>query len=242
MQKGELILGNFKPRKLKLAKEIQPVAPGEPILTSAPRPGQRYLVISSGTFNPWPTREKKKKKKVFHFLSTGFKGTQKGKPLFRGPNPAKITTNCLGGGFSRGRRGSLEQISRATWCFACEEIFDKRKSGDMEGAGIWGDSLGAISHIKLSQGHLRGHFPVYLVCPVSLLVGFPENYETEGKQVLVPQAVGTDGTFSGRSHRPDLAVELSRSRSLCVDTGFDLQGATTSSGHGEIFMPKLPFL
>ena len=40
---------------------------------------------------------------------------------------------------------------------------DKQTSGDTEGAGIWGDSLGAISHIKHSQG-----------LPVSLLVGFPE--------------------------------------------------------------------
>ena len=32
------------------------------------------------------------------------------------------------------------------------EYLDKRTSGDTEGAGIWGDSLGAISHIKLSQG------------------------------------------------------------------------------------------
>ena len=31
------------------------------------------------------------------------------------------------------------------------------------GAGIWGDSLGAISHIKLSQGAFRGSPPVALV-------------------------------------------------------------------------------
>ena len=33
---------------------------------------------------------------------------------------------------------------------------DKQKSGDTEGAGLWGDSFGAISHIKLSQGVFRG--------------------------------------------------------------------------------------
>ena len=41
-------------------------------------------------------------------------------------------------------------------------------------AGIRRDSLGAISHIKLSQGAFRGNPPVSLVPPVSLLIGFPE--------------------------------------------------------------------
>ena len=54
--------------------------------------------------------------------------------------------------------------------------FDKQTSGDTEGAGIWGDSLGAISHIKLIQGAFRGNPPISLVPPVSLLVGFPERY------------------------------------------------------------------
>ena len=53
-------------------------------------------------------------------------------------------------------------------------ILDKQTSGDTEGAGIWADSLGAISHIKLSQGAFRGNPPVSLVPPVSLLVGFPD--------------------------------------------------------------------
>ena len=53
---------------------------------------------------------------------------------------------------------------------------DKRTSGDTEGAGIWGDSLGAMSHIKLSQGAFRENPPVSLVPPVSLLVGFPESF------------------------------------------------------------------
>ena len=48
----------------------------------------------------------------------------------------------------------------------------KRTSGDTEGAGIWGDSIGTISHIKLSQGAFRGNPPLSLVAPVSLLVGF----------------------------------------------------------------------
>ena len=39
---------------------------------------------------------------------------------------------------------------------------------------MWGDSLGGISHIKLSQGAFRGNPPVSLVPPVFLLVGFPE--------------------------------------------------------------------
>ena len=43
-----------------------------------------------------------------------------------------------------------------------------------EGVGIWGDSLGAISHIKLSQGAFRGNPPGSLLPPVSLQVGFPE--------------------------------------------------------------------
>ena len=50
---------------------------------------------------------------------------------------------------------------------------DKRTSGDAEGAGIWGDSLGAISR-KVCPGAFRGNPPVSLVPPVSLLVGFPE--------------------------------------------------------------------
>ena len=54
------------------------------------------------------------------------------------------------------------------------QLLDKRTSKDTEGAGIWGDSLGAIFHIKLSQGAFRGNPPVSLVLPVSLLVGFPE--------------------------------------------------------------------
>ena len=48
---------------------------------------------------------------------------------------------------------------------------DKRTSGDT-GAGTWGDSLGAISHIKLSQGAS----PVSLAPPLSLLVGFSEEW------------------------------------------------------------------
>ena len=40
--------------------------------------------------------------------------------------------------------------------------------------GYGGDSLNAISHIKLSQGAFRGNPPVSLVPPVSLLVGFPD--------------------------------------------------------------------
>ena len=39
-------------------------------------------------------------------------------------------------------------------------IFDKQTRRDTEGAGIWGDSLDAISHIKLSQGAFRGNPPV----------------------------------------------------------------------------------
>ena len=52
-------------------------------------------------------------------------------------------------------------------------------SGDTEGAGIWGDSLGAISHVQLSQGAFGafwGDPTLSLVPPVSLLVGFPEMY------------------------------------------------------------------
>ena len=51
---------------------------------------------------------------------------------------------------------------------------DKRTSGDTERAEIWGDSLGAVSRIKLSPGAFRGNPPVSLVLPVSLLVGFPD--------------------------------------------------------------------
>ena len=40
---------------------------------------------------------------------------------------------------------------------------DKQTSGDTQGAGIWGDSLGAISHMKLSQVALRQNPPVSLV-------------------------------------------------------------------------------
>ena len=47
---------------------------------------------------------------------------------------------------------------------------DKRTSGDMEGAGIWGDSLAAVSHIKLSQDAFSGNPPVSLVAPMSLLM------------------------------------------------------------------------
>ena len=43
------------------------------------------------------------------------------------------------------------------------------------GSGDRGDSLGAISHIKLSQGAFRGNPPVSLVPPVSLLDGFPDH-------------------------------------------------------------------
>ena len=49
-------------------------------------------------------------------------------------------------------------------------LLDKRTSGDTEGAGIWGNSLGAISHIKLNQAAFGGSSPVSLVPPVSLLV------------------------------------------------------------------------
>ena len=53
-------------------------------------------------------------------------------------------------------------------------IWTNKQAGITEGAGIWGDSLGAISHIiKLSQDAFRGNPPVSFVPPVSLLVGFP---------------------------------------------------------------------
>ena len=41
---------------------------------------------------------------------------------------------------------------------------DKRTSG---GSGDMGDSLGAISHIKLSQGAFRGNPPIFLVPCIS---------------------------------------------------------------------------
>ena len=53
-----------------------------------------------------------------------------------------------------------------------KSALDKRSSGNTEGAGIWVDSLGAISHITLSQGAFRGNPAVSVVPPVSLL-GFP---------------------------------------------------------------------
>ena len=51
-------------------------------------------------------------------------------------------------------------------------LLDKRTSGDTEGAGIRGDSLGAMSHIKLRQGASNGGIlnRINLVPPVSLLV------------------------------------------------------------------------
>ena len=48
------------------------------------------------------------------------------------------------------------------------------QAGIRRGAGMWGDSLGANSHIKLSQGARRGNPPISLIPPVSLLVGFPD--------------------------------------------------------------------
>ena len=54
-----------------------------------------------------------------------------------------------------------------------KRLLDERTSGDTEGAGICGDSLGAISHIKLSQGAFRGNPPVSLV-------SFPEAKEPDG--------------------------------------------------------------
>ena len=62
---------------------------------------------------------------------------------------------------------------------AYEILLDQTEFGQTNkrgyGAGIWGDSLGAISQIKLSQGAFRGNPPVSLV-PLSLLVGFPDEY------------------------------------------------------------------
>ena len=55
-------------------------------------------------------------------------------------------------------------------------LLDKRTSRDTEGAGIWGDSLGDISHIKLSQDASKGEsstvsnwFPLYPCELVSLI-------------------------------------------------------------------------
>ena len=56
------------------------------------------------------------------------------------------------------------QHVRAKW--------DKRTSGDTEGAGIRGDSLGAISRIKLSQGASNGGilpYPRFPSIPASWL-------------------------------------------------------------------------
>ena len=51
---------------------------------------------------------------------------------------------------------------------------DKRTSGDTEGGGTWQASLGAISHVKLSQGAFRANPPVFLVPPASLLVSLKD--------------------------------------------------------------------
>ena len=70
---------------------------------------------------------------------------------------------------------------------------DNRTSRDTERAGIWGDSLGTISHIKLSLGAFRGNPPVSLVPRVSLLVDFPDMPPEASSRLLLPslQATGT---------------------------------------------------
>ena len=54
------------------------------------------------------------------------------------------------------------------------QVWTNEHAGIRERVPIWGDSLGAMSRIKLSQGAFREIPPVSLVPPVSLLVGFPE--------------------------------------------------------------------
>ena len=54
-------------------------------------------------------------------------------------------------------------------------MLDKRTSGDTEGAGICGDSLGAISNLNFVKAHpTKESSRTNLVPPVSLLVGFPD--------------------------------------------------------------------
>ena len=51
-----------------------------------------------------------------------------------------------------------------------------KQAGIRRERGIWGDSLGAISHVKLKvKVHQKGESSrIQLVAPVSLLVGFPD--------------------------------------------------------------------
>ena len=90
-------------------------------------------------------------------------------------------------------------------CATGKGMLDKRTSGDTEGAGIWGDSLGAISH-KLSQGACTGESStVSLVPPVSLLVGFPEYAAKTSEPLISNPNAGTrlirQGAF-GRGPTP----------------------------------------
>ena len=74
-----------------------------------------------------------------------------------------------------------------------------------EQAGIRGsgDTLGAISHIKLSQGAFNGNPRVSLVPPVSLLVGFPEGVSSFRRN---PRNGGWPIGFPSRSSRFEVRI------------------------------------
>ena len=65
------------------------------------------------------------------------------------------------------------------WNWTNEQAGIRRERGGL------GDSLGAISHIKHSQGAFRGNPPVFLVPPVSLPVGFPDGSAETPENLLV---------------------------------------------------------
>ena len=100
---------------------------------------------------------------------------------------------------------------------------DKRTSGDTKGAGIWGDSLGAISHIKLSQDAFRGNPPVFLLPPVSLLVGFPDTSLPHSTPRRTPRRTKNTGRkhlhgwrFAGFWNRPRHFVHLQALSRRCL--------------------------
>ena len=75
------------------------------------------------------------------------------------------------------------------------------------GSGDMGDSLGTISHIKLSQGAFRGNPPVSLVPPVSLLAGFPGFLREARKELPGPALLRNRAA-------PPVAKGLDRAREL----------------------------
>ena len=104
---------------------------------------------------------------------------------------------------------------------------DKRTSGDT-GAGIWGDSLGAIFPYQ-SEVQLGGILSVSRVPPVSLLVGLPDvpYYQNDSSA-----SWGLGGNLIVHSTKPGCSSSIAIQKSQCSESRMFMQKVFVSASSG----------